>query len=404
MVIKKRFSMPKLHWTPRTYALIGFVLMLIAIPITVLYLRLAGPQPTVQRAANFAPVDGKNFYITANENTPCPDGQVNKVGSYGGYFSVRNKFSTSQTVNVIIHKFFCTSGNVTNCTQKDIQQVLGPVTFSGGETKPFTATNVDPGAYFPQYSGVTCGTYQIDLEFVGFNSYTYQSAFWCDTHIDCAVPPTATPTPTSPPPPTVTPTPTIPADTPTPTPTPPVDTPTPTPIVPSDTPTPTITPGGPTLTPTATPTITPTPGSVLCTSSKPGSAPDLYQIDTTQTTATLYFVPAQSPVTDHRVSYGTTTDANTTTALVGTGASTGALKYVVSGLTACTRYYFKVQGLNGCTNGDWSKTVGALTQGCTGSITPAPTLPSTGAGPLVVPVGFMGIGALLIGGLLLLAL
>lgn len=248
--------------SPRFFGIVGFIIILLALPIT-LYL-VQQQQETRQRAANFAPVNGTNFSINAKEGTPCPDGQQNKVSSYGGIFEVTSK--KNQTVNVVIHRFFCPSGSVQSCGENESPpQVIGSKTFTTGQMIPFTADTYSP---VPPYTGQACGTYQVDLEFVGFNSYTYQSAFWCHTNIDCKA---ATPTPSNTPVPSSSPTPTdtpsvtpTPSDTPTPTETPtPIVTETPTPFPtgtpnPSATPTPTTTPG-PTNTPNPSATVTPTP-------------------------------------------------------------------------------------------------------------------------------------------------
>lgn len=192
---------------------------------------------TSQQAAKFSPVNGNNFSITANENTSCPDGKVNNVSSYGGSFTVTNNKAYSQSLHVIVHRFFCPQGAVGDCEQNDHPIDEGSVSFAANQTKTFNADSLSVGNFMSQYNGLACGSFQSDVEFVGFNNYKFQSAIWCHTNTTCQAP-TATPTPTA----TATPTPTAGVTT-TPTPTAGVtETPTPTPT--GEQPTATPTPGG----------------------------------------------------------------------------------------------------------------------------------------------------------------
>ena len=165
-----------------------------------------------QSANTFPPVYGKNFNIIASDYNICPNNYhgINNISSYRGYFSVTNNFNYPQTIHVIVDRYFC-PGNVNDCEQNDQPIDHGYVTFSGNQTIQFD---------IPSYSGnLVCGqqgTYQADIEFVGFNNYKFQSAIWCDATLACTptpTPTTPTPTPTVP----VTPTPTVPTVTPTPT-------------------------------------------------------------------------------------------------------------------------------------------------------------------------------------------
>ncbi len=152
----------------------------------------------------------------------------------------------------------------------------------------------------------------------------------------------------------------------------PTSTPTPSPTpTPTSTPTPTAT-----LTPTRTPTPSPTTstsssstsssstGSIssVCSSQKPSSAPDLFQISTSPTTATLYFTPV-SPATGYIVSYGTTPEANQYSYSFSYSNGSGAASYTIKELSRGTHYYFKIQGKNDCTAGDWSAALGQTTTG-----------------------------------------
>jgi hypothetical protein len=249
--LSERFSFLK---DPKIMGLAGFfILVLVGLPI--ILSQVQQKQEIRQKAANFQQVVGDNFTIDAKEVPSCPDGQVNNINSYGGSFIVTSK--KNQTVNVVLHRFFCPEGVFQSCEKDDQAQPLGSKTFTVGQQMTFTA---DPRQASAPYTGQACGTYQIDLEFVNFNKdYKYQSAFWCQTRTNCTTP---TPTPFS------TSTPTPPTDTPTPSSSPtPSDTPTPS--MPPNTPTPSATPSAtptptgtltPTPTGTLTPTVTPTPG------------------------------------------------------------------------------------------------------------------------------------------------
>lgn len=89
-----------------------------------------------------------------------------------------------------------------------------------------------------------------------------------------------------------------------------------------------------------------------CVDPKPVNAPDLFQIDTTFTQATLYFTPIARN-TKYYISYSTRDTAEEHGAEVDLG-SEGVQSFTVNLLSPDTIYYFKVRGQNGCTPGDWS--------------------------------------------------
>ncbi len=168
-----------------------------------------------------------------------------------------------------------------------------------------------------------------------------------------------------------------PETTPTPTPT---NTPTPTPTN-SPTPTPTGTPS-PTLTPTNTPTpeptSTPTPKPILqsnntnsspdisspsaptCADTRPLNTPNLFQIDTNNTQATLYFAPI-SDAHKYFIAYGNGESTNMYGVEFETGVSNGVLSYTVNALSPNSKYSFVVRGGNGCMPGEWGNTMTATT-------------------------------------------
>ncbi|HEY9660865.1 MAG TPA: LamG-like jellyroll fold domain-containing protein, partial [Allocoleopsis sp.] len=142
--------------------------------------------------------------------------------------------------------------------------------------------------------------------------------------------------------------------------------------VPTETPTPipTLTPT-PTPTPTSTPIPTPTPTSMpvqesssspsspsssqnQCSDEIPESAPDLFQISTSLTAATLFFTPV-SPATGYIISYGTTSEADQYSTAFDHTNEGGAVSYTVHALSQGKKYYFRVQAKNNCATGKWSQ-------------------------------------------------
>ena len=96
-------------------------------------------------------------------------------------------------------------------------------------------------------------------------------------------------------------------------------------------------------------------GPSVCTAGKPGSTPDLFQITTTSTTATLFFVPAKEPLTGYQISFGT----NLNKLEYGTSFNSkyypGVQKVTINLLKPSTKYYFKIAAVNDCMTGSWSK-------------------------------------------------
>lgn len=98
-----------------------------------------------------------------------------------------------------------------------------------------------------------------------------------------------------------------------------------------------------------------------CTAQAPTSAPNLFQIDVTNTTATLYFSPPGDPYNSFYISFGNGTNSEGYSAQFSTGHSTGVIYYTVRELSPSTVYTFKVRGGNGCKPGPWSNTLTVLT-------------------------------------------
>lgn len=91
-----------------------------------------------------------------------------------------------------------------------------------------------------------------------------------------------------------------------------------------------------------------------CPNPKPLSAPDLFQINTSKTTATLFFNSGQAPFDRIFVSYGLTPGSQEYGVEYLTNQKSGIQSYTIKELNPNTKYYFKVRSGNGCTPGDWS--------------------------------------------------
>jgi len=126
--------------------------------------------------------------------------------------------------------------------------------------------------------------------------------------------------------------------------------------------------------PTPTPTPTSSPGSTdssnsgsssiasapSCVDTKPASAPDLFQIDVTDTSARLFFTPISNTST-YFISCSTSPLAEEHGIEVDL-YSNGVQSFSVNLLNPNTTYFFKVRGQNGCMPGNWSNILQAKIQ------------------------------------------
>jgi len=96
-----------------------------------------------------------------------------------------------------------------------------------------------------------------------------------------------------------------------------------------------------------------------CNSVRPSSAPDLFQINTFATSATIFFTPI-SNTPKYYVSYSTKPIAEDHGQLV-TLSTEGVQSITVHHLQPNTQYYFKVRGQIDCMPGDWSSILKATT-------------------------------------------
>lgn len=99
-----------------------------------------------------------------------------------------------------------------------------------------------------------------------------------------------------------------------------------------------------------------------CPMEKPNHKPELFQIDTTRTSATLYFTPVNNAVTEYRIVYGYAKGQDDFGVSYPMGYYDGVLSYTINHLNPETRYYFKVTAVNGCRYGYWSNTMSARTR------------------------------------------
>jgi hypothetical protein len=100
----------------------------------------------------------------------------------------------------------------------------------------------------------------------------------------------------------------------------------------------------------------------FCSNQAPSSAPNLYQIDVTDTSAKLYFAPAGTPYDRHYISYGQGDSSEGYGVETPTSNSNGAIIFTINQLSPSTIYTFKVRGGNGCKPGPWSGTLTIKTQ------------------------------------------
>lgn len=98
-----------------------------------------------------------------------------------------------------------------------------------------------------------------------------------------------------------------------------------------------------------------------CGSAKPENSPQLFQINTTNSKATLYFAPSGRNTNSYAIFYGYTANDERFATAFNYGNSDGAIPYTINELEPNKTYYFKVRGGNDCMPGDWSNTLKATT-------------------------------------------
>lgn len=105
----------------------------------------------------------------------------------------------------------------------------------------------------------------------------------------------------------------------------------------------------------------PSPRPPSCDDQPPFGTPDLFQIDTTANSATLYFAPASMPYNKYFVAYGYSEGDERFGVEFNQGFSPGVIAYTIYCLSPNATYYFKVRPGNGCMPGAWGNTMKATT-------------------------------------------
>lgn len=91
-----------------------------------------------------------------------------------------------------------------------------------------------------------------------------------------------------------------------------------------------------------------------CSQIPPSSAPDLFQIDASSTSAALFFAPAGNPYSNYVVSYGYSSGDERFGTQFDLSNWPGVRGYLIQDLEPNTTYYFKIRAGNGCAAGEWS--------------------------------------------------
>ncbi|MFA5137038.1 MAG: peptidoglycan-binding protein [Patescibacteria group bacterium] len=103
-----------------------------------------------------------------------------------------------------------------------------------------------------------------------------------------------------------------------------------------------------------------------CQQTPPHDAPNLFQIDAAQNSATLYFTPLKDNISYYFIAYGLSPGDIRYGVSFDYGPYTGVIDYTINMLAPGTKYYYKVRGGNGCAPGPWGNEMSATTM-ATGS-------------------------------------
>lgn len=106
---------------------------------------------------------------------------------------------------------------------------------------------------------------------------------------------------------------------------------------------------------------TSTVSAASCGATKPDHAPDLFQIDVTKNSATLYFTPVNNAVSNYTIVYGYDRGDERFGVSFPFGKYDGVISYTINHLSPNTKYYFRVRADNGCRQGYWSDTLSVRT-------------------------------------------
>ena len=101
----------------------------------------------------------------------------------------------------------------------------------------------------------------------------------------------------------------------------------------------------------------------VCSKTPPYNAPNLFQVTTNQTQATLYFTPIRDNISYYFIAFGFSPGDFRFGTSFEMGPYDGVIDYTVNMLTPGTTYYFTVRGGNGCATGPWSSALPATAVG-----------------------------------------
>lgn len=88
------------------------------------------------------------------------------------------------------------------------------------------------------------------------------------------------------------------------------------------------------------------------------SSPLIYQINRSNTQATLYFTPINDQIVSYTIIYGLNPGDERYSITFNSGISTGAISYTVNNLQPGVQYFYKVRSNTSCTYSHWSNWIG----------------------------------------------
>lgn len=137
-------------------------------------------------------------------------------------------------------------------------------------------------------------------------------------------------------------------------------------------------------------------GETQCSAAIPVSSPNIVKVDTTPTSATVFFTLQNDTITGYTIAYGLTQDASDKTRFY-TLQQGSSVALTVDNLLLDANYYFRVRTENGCAHGPWSAIRQSNYPNSTG-----PRLPTTaGENNYLLWIGLAGIVCSFLGGMVL---
>ncbi len=114
------------------------------------------------------------------------------------------------------------------------------------------------------------------------------------------------------------------------------------------------------------------PKAPVCSQSQPTGTPNLYQLNPTTNSVTLYFTPVGN-ADSYYIRYGYDASESQFATSFSESDQNGAVSYTVNDLQPNLTYYFSVRGGNGCATGNWSNTASIKTNSSENTNSGAPT-------------------------------